>query len=102
MHLQTSMSSPGFEPSPYGIAVSVANQLGDTQETIVLQGFRVKRKMQINNLQAEDEQTDVPYIYNEYKSGCERLTPEVSPSPSCLPEAPFTPNDSNSFTIKLV
>ncbi|GFX62425.1 hypothetical protein TNCV_1381501 [Trichonephila clavipes] len=25
IHLQTSMSSPGFEPSPYGIAVSVAN-----------------------------------------------------------------------------
>ncbi|GFY36818.1 hypothetical protein TNCV_2567801 [Trichonephila clavipes] len=25
MHLQTSMSSPGFEPSPYGIAVRVAN-----------------------------------------------------------------------------
>ncbi|GFU08379.1 hypothetical protein TNCV_4963001 [Trichonephila clavipes] len=26
IHLQTSMSSPGFEPSPYGIAVSVANR----------------------------------------------------------------------------
>ncbi|GFT14434.1 hypothetical protein TNCV_4004101 [Trichonephila clavipes] len=25
IHLQISMSSPGFEPSPYGIAVSVAN-----------------------------------------------------------------------------
>ncbi|GFT11237.1 hypothetical protein TNCV_1143751 [Trichonephila clavipes] len=25
IHLQTSMSSPGFEPSPYGTAVSVAN-----------------------------------------------------------------------------
>ncbi|PRD29374.1 UNVERIFIED_CONTAM: hypothetical protein NCL1_29590 [Trichonephila clavipes] len=25
IHLQTSMSSPGFEPSPNGIAVSVAN-----------------------------------------------------------------------------
>ncbi|GFU55147.1 hypothetical protein TNCV_426511 [Trichonephila clavipes] len=25
IHLQTSISSPGFEPSPYGIAVSVAN-----------------------------------------------------------------------------
>ncbi|GFV52935.1 ATP-dependent DNA helicase [Trichonephila clavipes] len=25
IHLQTSMSSPGFEPSPYGAAVSVAN-----------------------------------------------------------------------------
>ncbi|GFU22862.1 hypothetical protein TNCV_4966081 [Trichonephila clavipes] len=25
IHLQTSMSSPGFKPSPYGTAVSVAN-----------------------------------------------------------------------------
>ncbi|GFV65518.1 hypothetical protein TNCV_1737551 [Trichonephila clavipes] len=25
IHLQTTMSSPGFEPSPYGTAVSVAN-----------------------------------------------------------------------------
>ncbi|GFU36189.1 hypothetical protein TNCV_191941 [Trichonephila clavipes] len=25
IHLQTSMSSPGFEPSPYGTTVSVAN-----------------------------------------------------------------------------
>ncbi|GFW58094.1 hypothetical protein TNCV_2742401 [Trichonephila clavipes] len=25
IYLQTSLSSPGFEPSPYGIAVSVAN-----------------------------------------------------------------------------
>ncbi|GFV39707.1 hypothetical protein TNCV_4330281 [Trichonephila clavipes] len=25
IHLQTSMSSPGLEPSPYGTAVSVAN-----------------------------------------------------------------------------
>ncbi|GFW72377.1 uncharacterized protein TNCV_704141 [Trichonephila clavipes] len=25
IHLQTSMSSPGFEPSPYGTAVSIAN-----------------------------------------------------------------------------
>ncbi|GFU74575.1 hypothetical protein TNCV_5138961 [Trichonephila clavipes] len=25
LHSQTSMTSPGFEPSPYGIAVSVAN-----------------------------------------------------------------------------
>ncbi|GFX45488.1 hypothetical protein TNCV_2740251 [Trichonephila clavipes] len=25
MHLQTSMSSPGFKPRPYGTAVSVAN-----------------------------------------------------------------------------
>ncbi|GFT75316.1 hypothetical protein TNCV_967721 [Trichonephila clavipes] len=25
IHLQTPLSSPGFEPSPYGIAVSVAN-----------------------------------------------------------------------------
>ncbi|GFW41175.1 hypothetical protein TNCV_842151 [Trichonephila clavipes] len=25
IHLQTSMSSPGFEPSPYGTVVSVAN-----------------------------------------------------------------------------
>ncbi|GFV05422.1 hypothetical protein TNCV_226331 [Trichonephila clavipes] len=25
IHLQTSMSSPGFEPKPYGIAVSVTN-----------------------------------------------------------------------------
>ncbi|GFV85292.1 probable RNA-directed DNA polymerase from transposon X-element [Trichonephila clavipes] len=28
IHLQTSMSSPGFEPSPYGIAVSVAIPVG--------------------------------------------------------------------------
>ncbi|GFX95497.1 hypothetical protein TNCV_4825121 [Trichonephila clavipes] len=27
MHLQTSMSSPGFEPRPYGTAVGVANPL---------------------------------------------------------------------------
>ncbi|GFX45867.1 hypothetical protein TNCV_3607281 [Trichonephila clavipes] len=26
IHLQTSMFSPGFEPSPYGTAVSVANR----------------------------------------------------------------------------
>ncbi|GFU52965.1 hypothetical protein TNCV_1142571 [Trichonephila clavipes] len=25
IHLQTSMSSPGFEPSPYGTTVSIAN-----------------------------------------------------------------------------
>ncbi|GFV64247.1 hypothetical protein TNCV_3000121 [Trichonephila clavipes] len=26
IHLQTSMSSPGFEPSPYGTVVSAANR----------------------------------------------------------------------------
>ncbi|GFX51826.1 hypothetical protein TNCV_5015281 [Trichonephila clavipes] len=35
IHLQTSMSSPGLEPRPYGTAVSIANHIvGDTSECL--------------------------------------------------------------------
>ncbi|GFW63766.1 hypothetical protein TNCV_3743741 [Trichonephila clavipes] len=42
IHLQTSMSSPGFEPSPSGTAVSVANHYtcsNQTSSVLVLWNF---------------------------------------------------------------
>ncbi|GFU52162.1 transposable element Tcb2 transposase [Trichonephila clavipes] len=55
IHLQTSMSSPGFEPSPYGTAVSVANHYTGwaTPYDVMEEAWRVVGRLEEGQTQAE-------------------------------------------------
>ncbi|GFW81741.1 hypothetical protein TNCV_2884151 [Trichonephila clavipes] len=50
MHLQTSVSSPGFEPRPYGTAVSIANHYTWWATEWAMKTYRVQRGRYTLNL----------------------------------------------------